>query len=86
MPVDVKYRPALLGDGYVMMFHNQSQKSLPLNVKLFNPTFNREHTYSVVIDGGMTKEIGHLEGWTAATGDVIELHHAEYDTMTVRIQ
>jgi len=85
LQVEVGYRPALTGDGYVLHLHSTSSKSLSLNVKLTNPTFKKSQTYQIVLDAGAHKEIGHLEGWTLASGDEIEVSHAGYQALSVGI-
>ena len=85
LPVEVGYRPALLGDGYVLHLHSTSGKSLPLNVTVTNPTFKKTRTYQIVLDGGAHKEIGHFEGWTLASGDGIQVAHDGYLTLSVSI-
>ena len=74
LPVSVTYRKALMGAGYVLQIHNTSGKSLPLKITLTNPTFNKTKTFDVVADASPKPfEIGHLEGWTLTSGDVIEI-------------
>jgi hypothetical protein len=85
LPVQVTYRKALLGNGYVLALHNRTRESLALNVTLTNPTFNRTKTYSVVVDAGAIQEIGYLQGWTFTAGDQIEVDNAKYDALKVMI-
>jgi hypothetical protein len=72
-PFQVKYRKALTGSGYVDLIINTTGKSEAVKVTLSNPTLARTKTYSTVIDGLQTREIGYLQGWAASSGDVIAL-------------
>ena len=78
-PFQVKYRKALTGTGYVDLIINTSGKSEAVKVTLSNSTLNRTKSYSTVLDGHRTWEIGYLQGWTASSGDGIKL---ECDGMT----
>jgi len=72
-PFRVTYRKALLGAGYVEQIRNISDKAQSVKVTLYNPALNRTKVYAVVVDPQRFKEIGHLQGWTATSGDVITL-------------
>lgn len=70
-PFEVKYRKAILGNGYVDQIVNTSAQSQSVKVTLNNPTFNQTKVYATVIDAHQFKEIGHSQGWTASSGDII---------------
>jgi hypothetical protein len=72
-PFEVKYRKALLGNGYVDQIVNTSGGSQSVKVTLHNPTFNRTKVYATVIDAHQFKEIGSMQGWTASSGDNVTL-------------
>jgi hypothetical protein len=72
-PFEVKYRKALTGNGYVDQIINTSGGSQPVKVTLNNPTLNQTKVYSTIIDAHQLREIGHLQGWTASSGDRITL-------------
>jgi len=75
-----------LGAGYVLQIHNKSDKRLPLKITVTNPTFNKTKTFDAVANANRVPlEIGHLEGWTFASGDVIEVICVGYDTLNVKI-
>ena len=78
LPVAVTYRQAMLSDSYVAQFTNQSDRLLAIMVTARNPTMGRQQTFRLDIPANMTKEIGHIEGWSFVSGDVITLNHAEY--------
>jgi hypothetical protein len=72
-PFEVKYRKSLTGNGYVDQIVNTSGGSQPVKITLNNPTLNQTKVYSAVIDAHQFREIGHLQGWTASSGDSITL-------------
>lgn len=78
LPVVVAYRQAMLSDSYVAQFTNQSDRLLAVMVTARNPTMKRQETFRLDIPANMTKEIGHIEGWSFVSGDVITVTHAEY--------
>ena len=75
-PFHVTYRKALMGNGYVEQIRNVSSKAQSVKVTFYNPTLNRTKTYSLVMDAGQVREIGHMEGWAATSGDQITLECA----------
>lgn len=86
MPVSITFRQALMGGGYVVQFHNKSGKNLPLKITVKNPTFNKTKTFDAVANAGPKPlEIGHMEGWTFASGDVIEVVSEGFDPIEAKI-
>ncbi len=86
LPVAVTYRKAMMGAGYVLQIRNSSGKSLPLKITLTNPTFNKTKTFDVVADASPKPfEIGHLEGWTLTSGDVIQVSSEGFEPMQGKV-
>ena len=86
MPVSITFRQALAGAGYVLQIHNKSDKSLPLKITVTNPTFNKTKTFNAVANANRVPlEIGHLEGWTFSSGDLIEVICVGYDSINTKI-
>ncbi len=86
MPIFITFRQALAGAGYVLQIHNKSGKKLPLKITVTNPTFNKTKTFNAVANAGPKPlEIGHLEGWTFASGDVIEVVSEGFDPIEAKI-
>ena len=80
LPVDVKFRNALLGSGMVLQVQNKSGKPLMVVVSLKNPTTQQEKSFRLDISPNGDKEIGHLEGWVLASGDTIKVSNASYQS------
>ena len=89
MPVLLGRRKALTGSGFVFQIENVSLKTLPVKVTLINPTFGKTNVFDLVLDGAkitpFAKEIGHLQGWTVAPGDLIHVEAQGYDGISKRI-
>ena len=85
MPVLVHYRQALMGAGLVASFRNTSARDLAVLATFTNPTLNQSKTFRLDLAPGQTREIGHLEGWTFASGDTIKLTHNDYKALTVKL-
>ena len=84
LPVTITMRKALLGSGRVYQFRNTSSEDLPVTIRLSNPSFTAAKTFDRVLDSNgknTATEIGHLEGWTGAPGDVIQIRSGGYDLM-----
>ncbi len=79
LPVVITRLPALMGSGYFYSFHNLLRKPLALDVIFTNPAFGQPMEFHLVIDGGMRKNIGHLQGWSGAAGDAVKIQCAGYD-------
>lgn len=72
LPVEVKYRSALLGPGMVLQVQNTSDHPLFAVVKLRNPTTGVEKSFRIDMSSKGSAEIGHKEGWVLASGDTFE--------------
>lgn len=81
LPLVIIRRPALTGSGYVYRFRNLLRKPLALHVILSNPAFAQPTEFHLVIDGGLFKEIGHVQGWSGAAGDTVKVECAGYDAV-----
>jgi hypothetical protein len=86
IPVDVKFRQALLGPGMVLQVHNTSDRPIVALVNLSNPTTQQRKSFRVDVAGNGTSEIGHQEGWTLAVGDNVEVFNDAYRSWTGTIR
>jgi hypothetical protein len=86
MPLKVTYRKAVMGEGYVIQFHNISEDLLPIRVTFENPPTKTSKEFRLNIPAFKTKEFGHLEGWTALLGDKITVENANYKTQHLELK
>jgi hypothetical protein len=80
LPIEVKTRQALLGSGLVLAVHNKSSQVIALRVTLTNPTTQMSKAFALNVDPGKVGEIGHVEGWSVAKGDQIEVFNVAFQT------
>lgn len=80
LPLNVAYRKAFTGPGLVVALKNNSGRALAVAATFKNPTLGTEQTFRVDVPPMGTREMGHLEGWTFASGDTITIKHADYKT------
>lgn len=86
MPVSVSIREALMGNGLVAQFTNNSNRYIAVVATFTNPTTNQSVTARIDISPNDTKEIGHLEGWAFSSGDQILLEHNDYRSSRITVQ
>lgn len=80
LPVTVGVRDAVLATGKVLQVKNTSANTLMVVVTLSNSTTQQRRSYRLDIPADGVSEIGHLEGWTVASGDQIEIRNDAYKT------
>jgi DNA-directed RNA polymerase subunit RPC12/RpoP len=85
MPVEIKTRSALTGPGLVLDVKNTSTRHLAFLVSLKNPTTRQERSYRLDAAPSQIVEIGHREGWTLSSGDVIKISNNEYRVWEGRV-
>lgn len=85
LPIDVGYRKALMGAGLVGQFRNNSNRFLAVIVSVYNPSINQRKKFRLDISPNEMKEIGHMEGWTFSSGDIITVSHDEYQTAELKM-
>jgi len=78
LPIEVEFRGALLGNGLVLRVKNTSNEIITTLVSLKNPTMQQESSYRLDIPAHGFSEIGHLEGWVLAHGDIIKIYNEAY--------
>jgi len=81
MPIKLTVRRAVLGDGLVTLFHNESQRNLSIVVTCTNPTLKQTENFRLDVAPGFAKELGHMQGWKFASGDVVRVTHNDYEPM-----
>jgi len=82
----VKSRPAMIGNGQVIMFENQSNAPLSVAATLTHPATNLQKVYQIDTPPRGSKSIGSLEGWTGQSGDTITLANNNYQSWSGSIR
>lgn len=82
LPVEVKYRSAMLGPGMVLQVNNTSERPLFALVTLKNPTTHEQKSFRIDMPSKGAAEIGHREGWVLASGDTFEVSNDAFRTWT----
>ena len=86
LPVAGSLRKSLLGKGLVVQLKNESIKTLPLKITLMNPTFGKTNTFERTLLPSKLIEIGHAEGWTGASGDLVKIESSGYKTKRAHLK
>lgn len=86
MPISISVRQAIIGAGLVAQITNHSDKFLAVVATFENPTMNQKKSFRLDLSPKSGKEVGHLEGWTFATGDKVLIKHNDYEALNKTIQ
>lgn len=78
LPVNVQFRHALLGPGYVLILRNTSGQPLQVMASLTHPAINDTRSFDVYIPPNGSTDIGKLNGWITQSGDNITLKNSKY--------
>ena len=84
LPVRLTFRRALTAQGEVAMMQNLSSRTLELLIDVQSSTglhFRRP----VTINPGQVGQVGPLEGWAFATGQVVTLSNPQFRSLTVTV-
>lgn len=82
LPIQITFRPALLGAGQVAVFRNVSPQTISAIAHLSDPRTGQSRNYSLAIDSQLSSQIGHAEGWPVTPGQVIEISANGYKTVS----
>jgi hypothetical protein len=90
VPVEVKKRNAAIrNSGFVIQVENLIAKKLPVKVTVQSPTFGTTKDYDLVLDPARIEEppgeIGWLQGWKAAPGDIVTVSSEGYEPSHFKI-
>lgn len=80
IPVAVSYRPSSVGKGYVVTFHNTSDKFLGLRAIFRNETLNQSLEKNFTLNPYGMQEYGWMEGWQFLSGETVTLIENDYRT------
>ncbi len=86
LPVSTAVKKSELTSGYFLAITNKCSETLPLVVDLSNTKSGAKKTVSVEIDGQQTAEFGHFDDWHLADGDVVEISHEGFNSVTMRLR
>jgi len=84
VPASVTFRKALLGQGDVAQIKNTSGATKAFMVSISRPNVV-PWKKSVVIDPGKIQEIGSMQGWTLAPGDIVEIAADGFQTARTKL-
>jgi len=71
VPVTIRYRKSLVGNGYVFKFFNTGTQELFLTITVRNSTLGK--VFRMDLMPKMSKEVGKLQGWQAFPGDTCKV-------------
>lgn len=83
LPITVSFRKAMLDSSLVAQFHNNSDVSIKVLVKIENRTTKEIKQGEIIVPAKGKEEIGWAEGWRFVPGEAIEINHADYRNMKV---
>lgn len=86
LPVIISYRQAMMGDGLVAQFTNNSDRFLSIVATFLNPTTNQHMTTRLDLAPKAVKEIGHMEGWAFSSGDQLTIQNNDYEPTYMTIK
>lgn len=85
LPIAVTFRPSIGGGSLVAQYRNNSTKYLTVRVTLRNATVNQTQQVTLNIGPNQTTEHGWAEGWSYRSGELIDIAHADYETLELRV-
>jgi len=79
LPFSVKSRPALLGQGLVVIITNNSPASeIPVLVTITSAKTNATTSKQMVFNPKQSIEIGYAQGWPFSPGDTLKFFNKDY--------
>jgi hypothetical protein len=86
LPVSLSFHESAKGRGYIVQFHNTSQKSRTVLVELKNPTLDYYRAAPVQLAPGELREIGEAQDWTLVSGDMITIREDGHSPRSLTIR
>lgn len=80
--VNITFRPAMMGSGFVARITNTSTASIPVTIEVKRSSTGQTKEYESVINGNAFKEIGHQEGWPFVSGDEVTVKQPNHKAKT----
>jgi hypothetical protein len=84
LPMGISIRKPLLSPGDSVLFYNRAAFPLRVQTQMLDPQGNETATYQFVVAGKGMHEIGWLNGWQLAHGDVVTISAYGYRPWTWR--
>lgn len=78
LPVAVQFRSTLGSTGFVLIFKNQSDRTLSVTATLAHPGEKHEKKFVIRLQPRSTYELGSPQGWVGESGDRISLTSSNY--------
>jgi hypothetical protein len=78
LPVNVSFHPALLGNGLVATFKNNSGNQLEVAAVFISESTGQTKETNLVLPASDTQEIGYAQGWAFAKGQHVKLSNGNF--------
>jgi hypothetical protein len=82
LPVRVAFRPAWMGQGMVASFRNVGSQPLTLMIEFRDPELRISRDFALVVEAGVTAEIGHPQGWLVNSGQSVRVSASGFKSVT----
>jgi hypothetical protein len=85
IPIEISTRKAVTGSGLVLVFKDNIEQPLTLNISCKNLALGNSKTFRIEVQPKTNGEIGSMQGWAAASGDIVEMACDGYDDSQFKI-
>ncbi len=82
----VSFRKALLGSGGVATIRNIASQAISVSLVAARSATNQQRQFDLVVDGGLFKEIGELEGWAFVSGDTLKILQPGHKVVSITVK
>lgn len=83
MPVQVRFRRALTGPGFVAIFNTTIKQGFPVVVRFHSTALGTDKSFQLNLDPNSPRELGHLEGAAIYSGDQLTVENNLYEPILV---
>lgn len=83
LPVQVNFRKAAMGPGYVAIVSTTIKKDFPVLVRVASKAIGRTKEYRLDLSFTHPTEVGHAEGSPIEEGDEVEITNNDYEPLTI---
>jgi hypothetical protein len=85
LPVTLALRKAMMGPGFVAVFSTTVKSSVPVLATIRSSALGTTKQFELHLNPSVATELGHLEGATIETGDVITLENQNYSPVSFTV-